>query len=420
MQNFLGILHQVNIKRHLFTLFRTGKIIYHERHTVKSKRKDNIKSSQSTLLALLGSILLSTQVMAADPVSQGEAAKGGTVANPAAQGSISKEVVSADPNAQFNTPKKPKRSPIYAKVGNMSVTWLDYESEYASQASKKFYHGKPSEAMIAEFQREIGDTLVTNAMLVQEAKRRKLKPDSEEVNQKLAQFEQRFAQDPNWPKARARVLPIITVRLQNESLRSQLEERVRNVPPPSEKQLRKYYEAHPEKFTSPPQTRVSIILLRVDPSAPDADWQKAIEEGQNLVKRARNGEDFATLARDYSGDVTAEDGGDMGYLHEGMLPGLPAQTVSKLQPGEISDPVTLMEGVAIFRLTERKLAEINSFKSVRERARELWLAEKSENAWNSLIAKLKKSTPVQIDESRFLPLPAVNKTPAESSGANKP
>ena len=383
---------------------------------MKSKTNDNFKN---TLIALIGCMLLSAEVMAADPAKQDDPTKEVAASNPTAQGSISKEVI-ADPTAPFSTPKKAKRSPVFAKVGNMSITWMDYESEYASQAGKKFCHGKPSEAIIAEFQREIGDTLITNAMLVQEAKRRKLKPDNAAVNQKLAQFENRFAQDPNWPKARVRVLPIITVRLQNENLRTQLEERVRNVPPPSEKQLRQYYAAHPEKFTSPSQTRVSIILLRVDPAAPDADWQKAIEEGQGLVKRLRAGEDFAAMARDYSGDITAEEGGDMGYLHEGMLPGLPAQTVSKLQPGEISDPVTLMEGVAIFRLTERKPAEINSFKAVRERARELCLAEQSENAWNSLIAKLKKTTPVQVDESRFLPLPAASKKPAGNQEATKP
>jgi len=383
---------------------------------VKSKTNDNFKN---TLIALIGCMLLSAEVMAADPAKQNDPTKEVAASNPTAQGSISKEAV-ANPTAPFSTPKKAKRSPVFAKVGNMSITWMDYESEYAIEAGKKFYHGKPSEAMIAEFQREIGNTLITNAMLVQEAKRRKLKPDDAAVNQKLTQFENRFAQDPNWPKARVRVLPIITVRLENENLRIQLEERVRNVPPPSEKQLRQYYAAHPEKFTSPPQTRVSIILLRVDPAAPDADWQKAIEEGQGLVKRLRAGEDFAAMARDYSGDITAEEGGDMGYLHEGMLPGLPAQTVSKLQPGEISDPVTLMEGVAIFRLTERKLAEINSFKVVRERARELWLAEQSENAWNSLIAKLKKTTPVQVDESRFLPLPATSKKPTGNQEATKP
>jgi PPIC-type PPIASE domain/SurA N-terminal domain len=387
---------------------------------VKSKRNDNIKNIKLTLLALIGATLLGAEAIAADPAKQDGTAQQAAVPSPAAQDNGNQEVIPAAPTAPGSTAKKAKASPIYAKVGNMSITWIDYDNEYASQARKKFYHAKPSEDAVAAFQRQIGDTLVTNAMLVLEAKRRKLKPDDEVVKQQLEQFERRFAKDPNWPEARARVLPIITVRMQNENLRSQLEKLVRNVPPPSAKQLRKYYAAHPEKFTPPPQQRVSTILLRMDPGAPNADWQKANEEAQDLVKRLRAGEDFAELARQYSGDSTAEDGGDMGYLHEGMLPGLPAETVSKLQPGETSDPVNLMEGVAIFRLTERKQPGISSFAASRQRAGDLWLTEQSGSAWNSLIARLKKNTPVQVDESRFLPLPAVTEKPAASMETSKP
>ena len=367
-----------------------------------------------TLLALIA--LFSTQAIAADSSNHDNAAKETASSVPTVPATTTaapevgnKDVVSA--TAPDNTARKAKGLPYYAKVGNMVVTWVDYNYAYANEARKKFYHAKPSEAATALFQRQIGDTLVTNAMLVQEAKRRKLKPDAAFVKQQLEQLEQRFANDPNWPDSRPRVLPILTARIQSEYLRNELEKRVRDVPPPSVKQLRKYYAAHPEKFTSPQQIRVATILLRVDPGAPDADWQKANEEAQDLIKRLRAGEDFAELARNYSGDTTAEEGGDMGYLHEGMLPGLPAETVNKLQPGETADPVTLMEGVAIFRLTERKPPELNSFEAVKPRATELLRAEQSENAWNSLIAKLKKNTPVQVDESPFLPLPVVAEKP---------
>ena len=395
------------------------------KRNVKAKRNGNIQNIQLTLLALISTLLPSAGAIAADPARQDGTAQEITLSNPSAPNPSApdggdKGVVAAAPTAPNSAANGAKGLPYYAKVGNMYVTWLDYDYEYATETANKFYHAKPSESAAAVFERQIGNTLVTNAMLVLEAKRRKLKPDDAVVKQRLAQLEQRYANDPKWPESRPRVLPIITVRVQNENLRSQLEQRVRNVPAPSVKQLRKYYTAHPEKFTSPAQQRVAIILLRVDPGAPDTDWQKASEEGQDLVKRLRAGEDFAALARDYSGDVTAEEGGDMGFLHEGMLPGLPAETVRKLQPGETSDPVTLMEGVAIFRLTERKQPEINSFKAVRQRAKELWLTEQSDSAWNSLIARLKKNTPVQVDESLFLPLPAVTEKPAGSVETTKP
>ena len=327
---------------------------------------------------------------------------------------------SANPVAQGNTAKA---AAAFATVGNTVITWQDYRNAYASEASNKFYHAKPTDAALAAFQREVGENLVANALLVQEAKRRKLKPDNTAVDQELQKYEQHFANDPKWPDARHRVLPIITKRLQNDNIRGELKKLVRNVPTPSTKQLRQYYDAHPEKFTAPPQNRVSVILIRVDPSSTEEEWNKATEEAEGLVKRLRAGEDFAALARDYSGDATAEEGGDMGYLHSGMLPGLPEATVGKLQPGETSNPVKLLEGMAIFRLADRIQPELSSFETSQQRIRELWLSEQSDIAWNTLIAKLRKNTPIHVDESRFLPLvaeqPAKNDGPAISLPATK-
>lgn len=386
---------------------------------MKAKKNGNLPSVNLKLLAMVSTLLFNTAAGAADAVKQ-DATTQNAAAGSAVHDSAKNGGDAVNPAAPTSPAKMRKGLPYYAKVGDMYVTWIDYNNEYATETRKKFYHGKPSDDAVAAFQRQIGDTLVTNAMLVLEAKRRKIKPDEAFVKQQLDQYEQRFAKNPNWPEARPRVLPILTERVQNENLRSKLEELVRNVPAPSKKQLRKYYAEHQDKFTAPPATRVSVILIKVDPGAPDTDWQKASEQAQDLVKRLRAGEDFAELAREYSGDKTAEDGGDMGYLHEGMLPGLPAETVSKLQPGETSDPVNLMEGVGIFRLVERKEAKVNSFEASEPRAKELWLKEQSDNAWNSLIANLKKSTPVQVDESHFLPLPDAAENTAGSADKAKP
>lgn len=333
-----------------------------------------------TLVLLLGGIALGAEhTFAADPVSQGGA----------------------------------KTAPVFATIGKDTITWREYRNTLNSEARNRFFHGRPSDNEVAAFQREVGNKMVNDVLLVQEAKRRKLKPNKAAVNEGLQKYEQRYANDPKWQDARKRVLPIITKRLENENIRDQLETLVRNVPPPTTKQLRKYFDTHPDKFTSPPQNKVSIILIRVDPSSTDDAWRKAMEEGEGLVKRLRAGEDFATMARDYSGDITAEDGGDMGYLHTGMLPGLPEKTVDKLQPGETSDPVRLMEGVAIFRLTDRIQPPPLSFEAAKPRAKELWLSEQSDLAWDTLIAKLRKQTPIHIDESRFVPLPAAD-TPAKA------
>ncbi|MEQ1518776.1 MAG: peptidylprolyl isomerase, partial [Usitatibacteraceae bacterium] len=107
-----------------------------------------------------------------------------------------------------------------------------------------------------------------------------------------------------------------------------------------------------------------------------------------------------------SGDASAANGGDMGYLHRGML-AEPAQVVvDQLKIKEISDPVTVLQGVAIFRMDERKPALQNPLAKVEPRARELWRREQGERAWESLLVTLRKATPSSIDESSFLPVVA--------------
>lgn len=354
-------------------------------YVVKLKRScsiENIRIIKPALLALLAGVLFGAEVLAAD-----------------------------------TAPNSSTAPPVFARVGESVITRQDYDAAFAAAVRSKFYHGRPPDAEVAALQREVGDKLVANVLLLGEAKRRGLAPDDAAVAQRLEQHEQRNRDNKQWQQARTQWLPVLTMRLQEESLLAKLESAVRNVPPPDEKQLREYYAANPGKFTEPEQLRVSIILLRVDPSSPTEAWNKAFEQGQALVKQLRAGADFAALAREHSGDAdSAEQGGDMGYLHGGMLPDAAQEVVDKLKPGEISDPVRLLEGIIIIRPTDRKPPKLGDFETVRGRASDLWLKEESERAWKSLIAQLKKETPIHVDESGYLPIPT---TAGEQEAAPK-
>lgn len=345
---------------------------------VKLKKTRSINNIKLVLIALFAGVVFSSETVAADAVAPASAAAQNSAAMPE----------------------------IFAKVDGVVITQQDYDAAFASAARSKFYHGKPPEAELAALQREVGDKLVTNVLLVKEARHRGLKPDEQAIANRLEQHEQRNRENEQWQKNRDQWLPIITSRLQEESLLNQLESVVRDVPPPTDAQLRKYYTAHPDKFTEPEQLRVSIILIAVDPSSLKEEVDKARELGADLVKQLRAGADFAELARAHPGDAaSAERGGDMGYLHGGMLPEAAQTALDNLKVGEISDPVRLLEGIAIFRLTDRNEAKLGDFDVVKTRAGELWLKEEGERVWKSLISQLKKAGSIQVDESRYSPLP---------------
>jgi peptidyl-prolyl cis-trans isomerase C len=200
------------------------------------------------------------------------------------------------------------------------------------------------------------------------------------------------------------MLPALKAKLERDSVLEQLRTNVKTLPPPTEKQLQEYWAANKDKFTEPERVKLSMILLKVDPSSPQAKWDAAREEGIAIAKRLKGGADFAELARLHSADGSAQKGGDMGYIHRGMLPDPAQAAVDKLKAGETSDAVVLLEGVSVFKLDDRKEAKLNPLSKVRERAQDLWLRDKGEEAWEQFIAKLHRETPVKMDESRFLPL----------------
>lgn len=318
----------------------------------------------------------------------------------------------AEPPQVAQAPQVVETPVVFATVGEHVITQDEYNAALNIAAGGKFYHGKPPEGALALLQREVADKLVVALLLQHEATHRGLHPDAAEIQKKLEAYDQRYASSEQWKTNRAQLLPPVQARFEQESLVSQLEKTIRSGIEPSEMDIKAYYAAHLPKFTEPEQMRVSVILLKVDPSSPAATWLKADEQAQAIARQARAGEDFAALARQHSVDESAQQGGDMGYLHSGMLTDSAELALAKMKTGEISDAVRLLEGFAVFRLSDRKPAKLHEFDAVKVRAQELAQQKQSDEAWTALIADLKIRNPAKIDPSRFLPLPEPATTPA--------
>lgn len=295
---------------------------------------------------------------------------------------------------------------VFAVVGQKVISYPEYQSALASGMRQKYYHAKPPEAEVAKFQREVGDQLVNQVLLFDEAKRRRIEPDRAKVQETIAGYEHRYKDSEQWRANRERLLPGLVERLERRSVLERLAQAVRAAPAPSVDAMRAYYAEHPDLFTEPEQVRLSLILLKVDPSSPRFAWEKAGQDADRLYRRLLKGADFAELARLHSSDASAARGGDLGYVHRGMLPDtIQKHVIDTLMPGVASAPVVLLEGVAIVRLEGRRPARLRAFAEVRKRVAELWAREQGEGAWQRLIGELRARTRIQFDESRFLPLP---------------
>jgi peptidyl-prolyl cis-trans isomerase D len=134
----------------------------------------------------------------------------------------------------------------------------------------------------------------------------------------------------------------------------------------AEKEISDFYELNPERFKEPEQVRARHILIRVSPDAAESEDAKAKEEALAILKEARDGKDFADLAKKHSQGPTASKGGDLGYFTRGQMLKPFEELAFSLKKGEIGGPVRTRFGWHIIKVEDRKEAVLRTLPEVRD------------------------------------------------------
>ena len=103
--------------------------------------------------------------------------------------------------------------------------------------------------------------------------------------------------------------------------------------------------------------RLAHILVALPDGASSEQVGKARRLAEELVERARNGEDFGELARRHSASGTALEGGDLGWRKHAEIPSLFSDLVPTMKPGQISDPIRAAGGFHIVKLVDLRDAD---------------------------------------------------------------
>jgi peptidyl-prolyl cis-trans isomerase D len=161
-----------------------------------------------------------------------------------------------------------------------------------------------------------------------------------------------------------------------ESLKEPLKVQVEYIPYPfdqfstpvqlTDKEVEDYYNGNRvTKFTTPKQARVRYIMVRLDPGADAKQKETALARANRIVAEARDGKNFAELARKESEDPSAENGGEIGWLNQGQLPEALDKQIFALAKGEISEPIETPLGFHIVKVEDIKEARTQSLAEAR-------------------------------------------------------
>jgi hypothetical protein len=119
-------------------------------------------------------------------------------------------------------------------------------------------------------------------------------------------------------------------------------------------QVREYYEEHPDEFRT--ENRVKWQDLFIDVSR-FPDPAAARQHAEQVLARARAGEDFAALVKQFDcGDSRLRNGEGLGQKHGEIVPPQAEAVVWSLQAGQVGPLIDMGFGFRIVRVAEREYA----------------------------------------------------------------
>ncbi len=142
--------------------------------------------------------------------------------------------------------------------------------------------------------------------------------------------------------------------------------------PVPEDSIRAYFETHKLEFTVPARAHVRHILISSRPGEGPGARSAARARAAEALRRAKAGEDFEALAKEYSDDRTsASKGGDLGELTRGQVVKEFGDAAFALRPGELSRVVETQFGFHVIRLESLVPERLRTLDDSRQEIREV-------------------------------------------------
>ena len=319
---------------------------------------------------------------------------------------------------------------VIVKVNGAIVTQSEFENRQVAAVQSARIGPERIEAFLRENNARILQEAIDELILVQRADEIGIKAKKEYTDDVIDSIrkENNFADDEALKvQLRREGMTLSDLRrnierslLRREVLRREVEPKVAL----NDADVRAEYERRREEFTKPAQVRLLEILVAADAPDPRA-------EAQEIVARARAGEDFAALARERSKAPSRAAGGDLGLLALRELAPSVRQTAERLKPGEIAEPIAGTDGSQrILKLVERSEAGVQAFDDVMAELRRQISEKRFSSIYEDYLKELRqkaiidvrvREVPLQVSvpATSILDPPAPDKPPV-ASGETQP
>jgi len=297
---------------------------------------------------------------------------------------------SPEPRAAAKSRDEDVADRVVAVVNNDAITLGELQEAINAYRSQTRQETPVSRDIV----QQVLTKMIENRLQVQEAEREKITVDDPEVEEELAERIKKLGV-PNREefdrilKAQGLTVETIKKRVRDEiRVARVINRKVRLRISVTEVEINKYLDANRQKLETGLAYHARHILVVPESAPPDAAWEAARIKAEMLRAQLLQATDFAELARQYSRDASARDGGDLGTLKRGEL----AQDIE----AQISKPYRSSLGYHIFRLESKETLEGEALVRAKAQIREILFREKYDARLDAWLKEIKQRAVIEV------------------------
>lgn len=251
-----------------------------------------------------------------------------------------------------------------------------------------------------KFKEMILDQMIYTEAIYEAAKKENLLPTEEEVNKSIEEFNTSIKDNEEYKKQLKEIGiddNFLKYHFERSLASNNYKEKFNKDNVVTNDEIKKYYDDNKDDFYID-QVKASHILIKTiddqDKELSDEEKAKAKKKAEEVLAKAKAGEDFSELAKEYSQDtVSAKNGGDLGFFKRGEMVKPFEEAAFSMKVGDISDLVESDFGYHIIKVTDKEDRQ-KTFDEVKDTIKETLQEEK----YNVQVEKLKEEAKVEKNE----------------------
>ncbi len=295
-------------------------------------------------------------------------------------------------------PDKPK-SEVVAHVNKDDITREELDQAMKT-ASQRMGGMAMSEEQRGELQKQVLDNLVSECLLLQKARDLKIDDLDAKVTERIAKIKEQFPDDKAFQEAiksagfdEAKLKVKVTEGVRIENL---IEREVRSKIKVPDEEIQKFYDEHPEYFSTPAQVRASHILVTCPADADDQTKAEKKAKIDAARERVEKGEDFAKVANEMSDCPSKVRGGDLDFFSKGHMVKPFEEVAFSMKSNEVSQVVATQFGYHIIKQTGSKPATVTPLADEKEKIQQHLSSQKTQDAVGAYVEGLRKDAKIEI------------------------